>query len=407
MKTDEKNKILFLSPFFFPEEISTGKYNTTLVNALKSRGCEVSVIASQPLYPDWKPKKTNMSLQGVKVFRGGLFIRYTRFQVLRRAILEIWYSYHVASKLVKYGKNYDMVIGVFPPVIYMLVASIFLPKKIVKVGIVHDLQGLMAKSNQNLKRIVVSKLIKFVEIIAFKKCDKLICLSDAMRSEIVNSYRMSTSVTSVFYPFVSIEERENKTSGLKEIFSSEHTHVVYSGALGEKQKPKELLQFLVKLCEAKSSVICHVFSRGPVFEELSESMASKDNNRILFHDLVPEELLVEMYERSTIHIIPQAEGTGAGAFPSKLPNLLSQGVPVFAICDKNSELNNVLKRVDFTKVVCGWNEAEMVESMLEFIDDVKGKARSGFRENFNEKIGAMFDVDTLADDLAKILKNVS
>jgi hypothetical protein len=53
--------------------------------------------------------------------------------------------------------------------------------------------------------------------------------------------------------------------------------------------------------------------------------------------------LAELYQRSTVQLIPQAEGTGSGAFPSKLPNLLVTGAYVFAICDLDSELSVIIK----------------------------------------------------------------
>ena len=43
-----KMKILILSPFFFPEPISTGKFNTALAKALRDKGMEVTVICSHP-----------------------------------------------------------------------------------------------------------------------------------------------------------------------------------------------------------------------------------------------------------------------------------------------------------------------------------------------------------------------
>jgi hypothetical protein len=48
-------RLLLLSPFFFPEPISTGRYNTFLVQALVDKGVHVDVICFHPLYPNWRP----------------------------------------------------------------------------------------------------------------------------------------------------------------------------------------------------------------------------------------------------------------------------------------------------------------------------------------------------------------
>ena len=45
-------------------------------------------------------------------------------------------------------------------------------------------------------------------------------------------------------------------------------HIVYSGALGEKQKPVKLLEFLEMLVNNNNKIMCHIFSKGHTFEEL-------------------------------------------------------------------------------------------------------------------------------------------
>jgi len=55
--TNTKN-ILLISPFFFPEPISTGKFNTNFVTALTAQGHKVTVLCFHPFYPDWKAKKS-------------------------------------------------------------------------------------------------------------------------------------------------------------------------------------------------------------------------------------------------------------------------------------------------------------------------------------------------------------
>ena len=59
--------ILLLSPFFYPEPISTGKYNTDLVKELVKNRYELSVLCSHPIYPDWRVNCSNKALNGVKL----------------------------------------------------------------------------------------------------------------------------------------------------------------------------------------------------------------------------------------------------------------------------------------------------------------------------------------------------
>jgi colanic acid biosynthesis glycosyl transferase WcaI len=64
-------KTLFLSPFFFPEHISTGKYNTCLAKALVLAGHDVTVVVSHPIYPNWCAEISNAALPKIEIIRGG------------------------------------------------------------------------------------------------------------------------------------------------------------------------------------------------------------------------------------------------------------------------------------------------------------------------------------------------
>ena len=50
---DWQQQILIVSPFFYPELISTGKANQHLAEAFVAEGHGVTVVCSHPLYPAW------------------------------------------------------------------------------------------------------------------------------------------------------------------------------------------------------------------------------------------------------------------------------------------------------------------------------------------------------------------
>ena len=52
---DWQQQILIVSPFFYPELISTGKANQHLAEAFVAEGHGVTVVCSHPLYPTWVP----------------------------------------------------------------------------------------------------------------------------------------------------------------------------------------------------------------------------------------------------------------------------------------------------------------------------------------------------------------
>ncbi len=185
-----REKILFLSPFFHPEAISTGRYNTYLARALVHAGFSLDVITSHPLYPDWKPQASSATMVGAAISRGGLWIRYPVSTVLRRIVLELWFACYVVRLLVVSRERYEVAVVIFPPVCFALLPRrLFGAKKIV--GIVHDLLGVMAKTRSGLVRLFIAKTMTFVERKAFQRCDRLICLSQAMKEIMVRDYGIS------------------------------------------------------------------------------------------------------------------------------------------------------------------------------------------------------------------------
>jgi hypothetical protein len=397
---DKINKrILFLSPFFYPEMISTGKYNSYLVKALVNRGYLVDVVASHPLYPDWKPVESRAGMKGCAIHRGGLRVRYPKSIVLRRLFLELWYIWHSATRARKIGKTVDIMIAVFPPNLYMFIMKRFLPANIQTVGIVHDLQGIMAQTHKTVSRRIIAGIMRYFEIRVLDSCDELICMSEKMREAMVAIYGISQDKCKVHYPFITENTTLENTSELAGIMPDGFNHIVYSGALGEKQKPEFIFRFFKQLCLTRDDVMCHIFSRGPIFEEIKNKLNSDPVERIRLHDLVPKDMLGELYQRSSVQIIPQAEGTGAGAFPSKLPNLIKAGVPVFAICDLDSELASVMNETGIGKVVHKWNIDLCVRKINLFLDSIHGDSHYDRYRKVEAYIARKFNVEHVVDTI--------
>ena len=133
-------KILIISPFFFPEPISTGKFNTDMVIALRDKGHQVTVLCSHPIYPKWFPEKSEDHILGVEIKRGGLNIRYSKKTLIRRSTLELWFAFYVLKNIFRYRKKIDIIIPVFPPSLAFYFVLPFIKKDTEKIGMTHDPQ---------------------------------------------------------------------------------------------------------------------------------------------------------------------------------------------------------------------------------------------------------------------------
>ena len=396
-ETIPPKKILLVSPFFYPEPISTGKYNTFLTQKLAEKHHDVTVICSYPFYPAWRPEFTTKGLHGVTVLRGGLRVSYPRSAVVRRLVLEVWFAWHFWWQALRLKGPVDVVAAVSPPVVFtFLVNALF--KASQKVVIVHDLQGIMATSSNNLLRRLVASIMKQVEAPLLRSFDTVVCLSESMKDMLVTQYRIRAAACQVHYPFATLGDGPSEQTLLKDIFPAGFHHIVYSGAMGEKQKPRKLYWFFERLCKEISDICCHIFSSGPIVDDLRTGNRDK---RICFHDLVPESHLAELYAHSDIQMVPQAEGTGAGAFPSKLPNLLAAGVPMLVVCDQESELARIIRETDAGKAVPSWDFQELSQAVDSLLEHAAKEPRAHRRAMAERHIQKKFDVNRLVASITQ------
>lgn len=390
--------ILIASPFFFPEPISTARYNTFLSKKLVKKNKKVTVICSHPFYPEWKTEFTREALDGVIAIRGGLKIVYPGSTIFRRLVLEAWYSWHFFKEARRLKGAVDTVVAVVPPVFFTFFVTLGF-RKCKKIAVVHDLLGVMATTSNSFARRLVSGIIKPFESFLLRRFKNVVCLSEAMKSVLVNRYGLNARACDVHYPFVTIGDHGSDCSLLENVFPVGFKHIVYSGALGEKQKPWELYQFFEDACNFREDLCCHIFSGGPIHDALQKR---NRHTRIFFHDLVPDSHLPALYACSDIQVLPQAEGTGCGAFPSKLPNLIAAGVPVLAICDKNSELGEMVEKVQAGKTVFGWDTRELLQGLESLLVWSGKESRADRRARTKKHILENFDVNRLIDLIVRL-----
>ena len=388
--SDSIERILIISPFFSPEPISTGKYNTDLAKALRDRNLHVSVLCSHPFYPKWKPQKSDQKIEGLNIIRGGGSIMYPKNILLKRAILEIWFALFIIRNIFKLRNKIDLVIPVFPPSLYFYFIISLLKKKTRKVGIVHDLQEVYATKKTGFISKTIQFFINKIEGKSLRSCNKVIFLSTEMKEAATSLYNLVEEKLEVQYPFVNLNTTKS-SNDLENILLKDKRHVVYSGALGEKQNPELLYEFYDFASKKIKNSEFHFFSQGDIFEELKNK---NKNDKIRFHDLVPEKNILELYKKSTVQIVPQLPGTSKGSLPSKLPNLLFSGCNLLVITDKNSEIEQLFNKYNLNSVVTLWDNEELCKKLNELI-------QKGVEENINSIKAAkeLFQINDLVNNI--------
>jgi len=389
---DWQQKIILVSPFFYPELISTGKANQFLAEAFVADGHGVTVVCSHPLYPAWIPVASEAGLSGMNIQRGGAQVRYPKAMPLRRMVLEAWFAVYACWRVWHLRKQADIVISVLPPSLFALLLDCLLPRRTRRVAVVHDLQGVLAAQETSAPRRAIIRLIHAVESRAFRAQDLCIFFSGDMARIAQKAYGLEPRRVAVQYPFITFAATEthpvesdiaqdgNAGRRLTAILPPNDLHVVYSGALGYKQNSQQLVTLMHVAAKRFPEVGFHVFSGGPFFDELCMKYKREPGPRVQFHPLVAQQDLGELYARSAIQIIPQAEGTEAAALPSKLPNLLAAGVHLLAICTEDSEVGRLVQQAGTGSLVERWDEDLFMQRLQEALEIVKHETAFERRE---------------------------
>jgi glycosyltransferase involved in cell wall biosynthesis len=334
----------------------------------------------------------------VNIRRGGAWVRYPSTPLLRRLVLELWFTVHCVLEVL-HSRDADLAILVFPPNLYSLFLAFLLPAATKRIGIVHDLQAIMGLHRQWALGRAMSRAVKAVEKKAFRSCNKLIVLSDQMAQALVDSYGQDPSKVSVCYPFVTSEASNVIGRNLASILADDETHIVYSGAMGKKQNSAQLVEFFQAAAKRMPSFNFHVFSEGPAFEECRKLCASRGDSRVQFHELVDENDLAELYARSTVQVIPQVQSESNGCFPSKLPNILATGCPVLAICDPRSDLAQIVSFTGMGFIASSWDMDELLSKLKQVLDQASVQRRGVRLSAVTKMLGSRFSLETLLDTI--------
>lgn len=383
------------SPFFYPEAISTGKYNSVLAQALLEAGATVKVVCFHPSYPFWKSSIASQEIPRIAAHRAGRWIRYPRNMLLRRAVLEISFAWHAVISAFRLRRDADIVVIVFPPSLASLFIHAAFPARVRRIGIVHDLQGILGLSNDGILHGLLSRVVNAVEKKAFRSCDRLILLSRDMASAAKAEFQLDEAKLQVCYPFITIRNCEHIGSSLAQLFAPSVQHVVYAGALGKKQNSYEFAELFRQAAAAIPYVHFHIFSGGPVFEILKAKNSAQPISNLHFHDLVKESDLEELYSRSTVQVIPVLDVASNACLPSKLPNILAAGCPVLAICNPNSELARLLQFTGSAVVSPSWEVPRFLESLRQSLALADGSTHAERRARLKPLLSSYFSLDVL------------
>ena len=331
--------ILYLSPYFWPEEIGSAPYCTDLARFLEARGYAVTALAFRPHYPsieafgDWAAgARDRETLGGIEIervpvaARGGGGFR-------ERVRNDLGYFARVLGGALRGRYQADTVVAYVPSVLTLFGARAVKARRGCRiVAVVHDIESGLAASLGIAKGRGLLGLMRFVERLGLNFADEVVVLTPGMEEELRRlGCRRPITVLSIWG---GAEEEAPIDPAARPV-------LMYSGNFGKKQNLEQLIPLLDRLSKSEMAVDVVMRGEGSERARIEDEIAARDISNVTFLPLAPADAFPRTLRSANIHLVPQARNVANYALPSKLFSIMSVGRPFLCLAEPGSPLERL------------------------------------------------------------------
>lgn len=369
-------RILVITNLFFPDRGGGASVFSDLCFGLHERGWNVTVFTAQPYYPEWKRKSTvspwriqEESVQGVRVFRHGMYIPKFPSKLIPRMLFELLFGASLMRSLLR-GGRFDRVI-VFCPMLGA-VGFAAVRKIIWRDPLWLDIQDIPAEAaaaSGISRSVLFNKMAMFFQRCLFNRADVWSTISPVMLDRLtLQRSRNQPLYLCPNWLNGSLAERVAEIPSKVGRLAGNPPKLLYAGNIGKKQ---ELLEFCQRLQNLKMDFEFKIHGNGGEAATVQNWVEERKDKRFKFGPFLDEKGFTEALHNTDIFVITEKSGSGASFIPSKLIPCISTGTPILAICDKSGPLGREMSEASLGTVV-EWNEiGEMTEKIGHLIEKLK------------------------------------
>lgn len=368
-------KLLLLTLNYAPEPTGIGLYSAGLAESLVKLGHEVSVVCTNPHYPQWKLypghpalKWTQAQENGVSITRCPVYVP-ARPGGLARIVHYIGFLFAALGPTLRRAtrERPDVVMTVAPALIGAP-AAVLAARAAGATSWIHvqDFEvGAALATDQLGGGGWLGRLARRFERWMFRRFDRASSISPEMCRQLASLVRDPRGVYELRNWAELDRIRPQAHSGYRDEWGIATPHVaLYSGTIARKQGIETIVE-AARLLEGRSDLTFVVCGNGPTRAELEESARGLANIR--FHDLQPMERLGDLLSLASVHLLPQRAGAADLVLPSKLANMLASGRPVVAGVEPGRGL---AREVEGAGLICAPEDpAAMAQAIERLLDD--------------------------------------
>ena len=340
------NTLWVLTEVYYPEEISTGYYLTSIAEGLaKSR--TVKVLTGQPKHMsrgERAPKREHRN--GVEIIRawGTTFDKNT---LVLRLINMLTIGVSIFVKSIKFFRKGDQVLVVTaPPSLPMTTAIAALMRGAGFTILVQDsYPEILIAVGATKRNSVFVKIVNLINRWVYKYASKIIVMGRDMNEMFVQK-TAGLDIPIVTIPnWADLESiqptpREDNTL-LKELGIMDKFVFMYAGNIGHPTDIETIVECAEKLLDRKEFQFVFI-GAGVKKKWLENRTAANSLPNITILDYRPRDEQIIFLNACDVGLVALIKGMWGTAMPSRTYNIMAAGRPILALTDENSELAQVI-----------------------------------------------------------------
>ncbi|MBU0581451.1 MAG: glycosyltransferase family 4 protein, partial [Candidatus Margulisbacteria bacterium] len=322
--------ILFISNYFYPEQLPPTFRIISLARYWQREGCLITVLTGFPNYPSGKippfyKGKLFMkeNIDGINVIRVPIFPS-SNAGFLKRSIS--FFSFFASASCVGLflKKRYSVVIATIPPPLVGL--SGYLISKIMKIPFLLEVRDLWP---ENVKDIGISRnkilymVLEEISAFLYRESNLIVTVTNSFKSWLKEKYRIREGKVATIFP---ISDSVELDLGIK--VNGDKFVVSYFGNFGLCQNMSTVIE-AAKILKEYSDIKFILVGDGPEREKI---IKLKEKNMLKNIEIFPTRPRVEMiklYNESDACIVILRNAAAMSlTLPSKLFEILNYGKPI-------------------------------------------------------------------------------
>ena len=401
--------ILFFNRSFYPDVEATGQFLTELCEDLTDKGHAVTVVAGRSYHLNngsnafLIKREKYKSINIVRAIGTTLPKQFLLFRLINLGTYFL--SAFVSGFLVKH--KVDIVITQTDPPVSGLLGIFF--SKWYKAKFVYYCQDIFPDVGiitGELTNPTLNFLLKKVNLISFKKADKIICIGESMGKRIIGK-KINADKIAVIHNWADIK---NLYPVKKEDNEFIHSHnllnkfvVMYSGNVGLTQNLEKLIA-VANYFRNREDIKFLIVGEGARKASLQKLVVKLNLLNVEFLPYQFKEELRYSLSSADIHLIPFKKGLTGVMVPSKIYSILACGRPFIAWVDSDSEISKIAERFKCGIIVPPDEIEDIIKGVEWAVNHHNELSQMG--ENGRNAVIKYFDRKISTDKFNKVLNEI-